>query len=231
MVKLYFDFGHGGIDTGAKAFGVNEKDLILAIGLIALKDLKRHNIEVVTTRTTDKTVSLRERSNKANKEKVDFFVSLHCNWFKDPKVHGLDTHIWTHTTKSENFAKIVNDEIFKSGLFRNNRGVKRSNFHVLRETYAPAILIELGFMSNKEENQILQNKQKELGLAISKAILKALNIKYIDLEKPKPKPEPKTKGFYRVVTDSYRIKDNAIQRQKELKAKGINTFLVYYDEP
>ena len=179
MSKILMDYGHGGTDPGGTGNNLREKDLTLSIGKKTTKILRDHGVEVVETRTTDKTVSLKERTNLANKEKVDALVSLHINAFTVITANGVETFSYPGSTKgSANLSKAIQDELVSSKLFKTNRGTKTANFHMLRESNMTAALTELGFITNKDDAQVLKTKEDELALALAKGILNYLGIKY-----------------------------------------------------
>ncbi len=74
MIRLCFDYGHGGIDPGAVYKGRKEKDDVLKLGLDVVKELRRYGIEVDETRTKDVTVSLNERGDFEKKKQYDYFI-------------------------------------------------------------------------------------------------------------------------------------------------------------
>lgn len=226
--KIVMDYGHGGNDPGAIGNGLREKDLTLSIGKKITAILKQHGVTVVETRNADKTVSLKARTDLANKEKVDMFASIHINSFTQASANGVETFSYPGSTNGAKLAKSIQDELVKAKLFKNNRGTKTANFHVLRETSMPAALTELGFITNKDDVAVLKSKQDELALAVAKGILNYLGISY---KKPTPTaPTPNGDGFYRVVVGSYKDKKNAEAQQEKLKKAGFDSFLAYYKE-
>lgn len=182
MTKVMNDYGHGGTDPGALGNGLREKDLTLAIGKKVDAILKKHGLVIVNSRTTDTTVSLTTRSTKANKENVKIFISIHINAFKDPKANGVETFSYPGSKEGAKLAKAIQDELVKAKLFKTNRGVKTANFHVLRETKAPAALTELGFITNVDDAQVLRTKQDDIAKAVATGVLNYLGIK--STEKP-----------------------------------------------
>ena len=180
MKKVFLDAGHGGKDPGALGNGLREKDIVLSISLKVGEVLKRHNVEVFYSRTTDVFIELIERANKANKLGVDVFVSLHCNSFSDEQAQGLETFSHPSSKNGTALAKCIQDSVLKDKLYTKNRGIKTANFSVLRNTKMTAALVELGFISNKEDSEILKNKQNKLAESVAKGILNFLGIKYIE---------------------------------------------------
>lgn len=196
MSKVFLDYGHGGSDPGAIGNGVREKDLTLQIGKKVARLLRNSKQTVVESRTTDRYLSLAQRTRLANNSKADLFVSIHINSFTRATAHGVETFSHTGSKNGAKLAKAIQDELVKTGLFRSNRGVKTANFYVIRNTTMPAALTELGFISNKEDVKIMTTKQDELAKAIADGILKYLGkgaSKPTTPSKPKPsKPAKKS---------------------------------------
>lgn len=223
-MKLYLDPGHGGTDPGASSNGLKEKNLTLKIALKIrnlLKDYK--NVAVKMSRTTDKTVSLGERTNEANSWKADYFLSIHINAF-DGKANGYEDFIFEDLSNSSKTAKLRNDmhdELKKLDFY--NRGKKKQNFHVLRETKMSSILTENGFIDNKEDAKKLKKDSflDEIAEAHVKGLEKAFNLK----KKENSDVQSNSNTFYRVVTGSFQDRKNAEQRVKDLKNKGFNSFI------
>lgn len=182
---VFLDAGHGGPDPGAIGNGINEKDITLPVALKTGEILKRHNVDVRYSRTTDTSVSgttnssveLSQRANMANSVNADVFVSIHCNSFKDGSAHGVETYSYPGSVKGAVLAKCIQDSVLESGLYTADRGTKTANFAVLRQTKMPAALIEMAFIKNKQDSDLLKYKQNEFAQAIAEGILKYLNTK------------------------------------------------------
>lgn len=171
------DAGHGGKDPGAVGNGLKEKDITLEVVKKIAEILKANGVHVNYSRTTDVYLSLTERTNKANSDKSDLFVSVHTNAHNTEKAHGVET--FSHPTSSKGL--ILSKNIHKhvladKSLYTTNRGTKTANFAVVRQTKMPSALIELAFITNKADAQILKTKQDAFALAIAKGILETLNI-------------------------------------------------------
>lgn len=222
MSRGTIDKGHGGKDPGAIGNGIKEKDITLMVGNDVVKILREHGVSITETRVIDKYVDLKVRSDISNKTNSDFFVSIHVNSFKDTKVNGLETFHFPNSIKGKKLAVAIHSQLVNDRIFKINRGVKTANFSVLRETKAPACLVELGFISNKGDVDILLRRNKDIAVSIAKGILEYLNIKYI------PPKYNDNDIYYRVVTGSFKNKNEAIKRQDELKKKGYDSFLLPY---
>jgi len=148
-MKWYLDFGHGGKDPGA--VGTNktkESDTVLKIGMLIKNNLEKAGEKVITTREKDLYYSLDYRSNKANKENCDYFISLHMNSATNKSAKGVEVWVYDEKSKVYNLAKNICINLSKD-INTHNRGVKISKkFSVLRKTKMPALLIEIDFISN-----------------------------------------------------------------------------------
>ncbi|MFR3569519.1 MAG: N-acetylmuramoyl-L-alanine amidase [Paraclostridium sordellii] len=171
MKTNMIDAGHGGYDSGAPGLhGCLEKDIVLEVSNKINDYLKTQDIKNINTRTTDVFVSLNERSNKANNLGVNSFVSIHCNSSDNPSAQGVETYCYKF--KYRPLADAIHSEIIKEGLYTKNRGVKEGNLHVVRETNMPACLVELGFITNEEDYNLIMNNKDRFAKAIAKGICK-----------------------------------------------------------
>ena len=165
---VYLDAGHGGYDPGASYFGISEKSLTLAIQSRVKAKLESEGYQVVTTRTSDTYVNLTDRSRAANASESDIFVSIHINASGSSAAQGIETYYYqpyaeypsrinatyhanpTRLSMSDTLANVIQSSLINA-TGAKNQGVKRQTFAVLRETTAPAVLLELGFLSNPQE--------------------------------------------------------------------------------
>ena len=165
---IYLDAGHGGYDPGASYFGISEKSLTLAIQSRVKAKLEAEGYQVVTTRTSDTYVDLADRSRAANASESDIFVSIHINASGSSAAKGIETYYYqpyaeypsrinatyhanpTRLSMSDTLANAIQSSLINA-TGAQNQGVKRQTFAVLRETTAPAVLLELGFLSNPQE--------------------------------------------------------------------------------
>ena len=165
---IYLDAGHGGYDPGASYFGISEKSLTLAIQSRVKAKLEAEGYQVMTTRTSDTYVDLTDRSRAANASESDIFVSIHNNASGSSAAQGIETYYYqpyaeypsrinatyhanpTRLSMSDTLANAIQSSLINA-TGAQNQGVKRQTFAVLRETTAPAVLLELGFLSNPQE--------------------------------------------------------------------------------
>lgn len=228
MNKVFIGVGHGGSDQGAAANGVKEKDLNLSIALGCKAELERHGVSVRMSRTKDENDPVSQEIAECNAFDPDLAVDIHNN------AGGGDGAEVFHSVaggKSTTLAANIISEIKKFG--QNSRGIKtkrNSNggdyYGFIRETKAPAVIVECAFVDNKNDIQIIDTKaeQKAMGVAIAKGILKTLGVAY--------KPETGVVGqtipdrVYRVQVGAYAVRANAEAMTKKLKAAGFDAIIV-----
>jgi len=174
---VMLDPGHGGEDDGAssKQPPIKEKDFTLAIATNLGARLAGAGFQIVYTRTNDTTVSLDDRSRLARRRKADIFISLHANFAPNPDASGVETYVLTPCgfSGTASGSRTPGWQIGNRNDFHNtllgfsvhsrlvavtnavDRGLKRQSFAVLRETCCPAILVEFGFLSNRDDVQAM----------------------------------------------------------------------------
>lgn len=170
-VKIVLDAGHGGKEPGCVINGVTEKDITQSIVLLLQEKLESEGAAVVLTRSTDYDVSLPGRSEIANNAGANYFISIHCNSYKeDSSVKGFECYYY-QSAESKNLAESITSSAGDYSI--STRTVKEENYAVLRETAIPAVLIEVGFLTNKEEREKLVSPeyQELLAEAITSGIL------------------------------------------------------------
>ena len=179
---IFLDPGHGGSDSGAVSNGLREKDLTLSVYNKVSSRLASLGYSVLTSRNTDKDVDLVSRADQANKSNADMFLSIHFNAGGRGASYGIETYYYMarpeytpainkdkhndpeRLEKSRKLAqKIQQSLVSKTGAY--DRGVKRETFAVLRETSIPSILVELGFIDNREEANIIKTNEYQEKLA------------------------------------------------------------------
>ncbi|MFD1851999.1 N-acetylmuramoyl-L-alanine amidase [Oceanobacillus bengalensis] len=167
---IVLDPGHGGYDSGAIGLnGTYEKSMTSITADYLADELHNAGANVIVTRSGDYFVSLEERARISNSYPTDAFISLHYNAFPIISAQGISTYYISQTGKA--LAKPVQTALTSStNLY--NRGIVQENFHVLRNTTAPAILIELGFITNPYDLSVVQNSSHQN--TVAKAITNGL---------------------------------------------------------
>lgn len=178
-IVVCIDPGHGGDEVGAVLDKRYEKDDTLKVAKLVEKYLKKQNIKVVMTRSKDKDVSLEERCKIANQKKAKVFVSIHRNSAKT----GSGVEIWCNSGKKEedtNLANAIMTNLEKTKMGQN-RGIKygtiegeTGDYYVLKNTNMPSCLIELGFISNSQDNKLLDDNKEEYAKAIADGIVQTI---------------------------------------------------------
>lgn len=157
---IMIDAGHGGTDEGAKVGSCIEKKIALKLSQIVKQMLELRGYQVRMTRNKDEFISLPKRVELSQVVKAKLFLSFHCNSSPNPDAHGIE--IFYHDSKdgfkqksSKRLASVALHHVLQH-TGAHSRGVKRGNFHVIRETNMPAILVEIGFLTNSSEREKLK---------------------------------------------------------------------------
>lgn len=166
---IVLDPGHGGYDPGATRNNVLEKNMTISIAKLIERNLKAQGATVIMTRTDDKFVSLEDRVVISNNKKPDIFVSVHINSSENANAHGIETHYYKDD--SLELAKAIHQSM-TTEIKETNRGILKSRFYVIRNTHQPSVLLELGFISNDDERNLLllPEQQEKFAKAIADGI-------------------------------------------------------------
>ncbi|MBR2402200.1 MAG: N-acetylmuramoyl-L-alanine amidase [Lachnospiraceae bacterium] len=177
------DAGHGGNDGGAEKSGILEKNIDLAI-VLALKELldaSDENIKVYYTRTDDSNPSYERRVGLANKSDADLFISVHNNSYRrSSAIKGTEvmySESFEGVFTSERLAEICMEELTDTLGSRDRGLLEGDNIYIIKNSEVPVALIEVGFMTNKEELRLLNSAeyQEKTAEAIYQAIFRALD--------------------------------------------------------
>lgn len=185
---VFLDPGHGGHDYGAssRSYGLREKALTLEIATSVGRILRRQGYEVGFSRTKDVYVSLPDRVQKAEARQASILVSIHLNSAPNPKGRGAEVYYYRskghresrRTVESRCLAKQILDHLSRDVPIYC-RGVKLGNFHVIRETTMPAVLVEAAFLTNPKDVLLLASMQcrQQVACAIAKGISDYLRLR------------------------------------------------------
>ena len=163
--RIVIDVGHGGKDSGAIGVnGIQEKDVVLNIAnaILELNNGLDNPLDIYLTRYSDTLFSLLDRTKLAKALKADLFVSLHCNHSDNANARGVEVYVANKESVNQHdstwLAFQLQDMLNKTLGFES-RGVKFANFQVLRDTidYCNSILVEMGFLSNLDEESYFTN--------------------------------------------------------------------------
>lgn len=181
---IVIDPGHGGRDPGAVGrAGVREKEVALAVALQLQTLLHRAGVYTRLTRTDDtdladpgatvrKPQDLRRRAEMANQAAADLFISIHANSFPSSIWSGAQTFYYPADGEGKRLAEAIQDALHRV-LGPTSRRPQPGNYRVLRDTVMPAVVVELGFLSNPAEEQLLADPayQERLAQALYEGIL------------------------------------------------------------
>jgi len=173
---VMLDAGHGGSDTGAIGVSkVYEKDITLSVTRRIQQRLESMGIKVLMTRENDRFVSLGERADLANRLLPSVFVSIHANSIPDPSFTGVMTFHFEGSEPGRLLANLIHGELL-SRTGAKDKGVRTANFFVLRETVVPAVLVEIGFLTNEYEETKLKDPlyQDIVAEAVSRGVFNYL---------------------------------------------------------
>ena len=166
MIKIYVDQGHNPreYNTGAEGNGFYEQDITYEVGRILYRLLKNNpNFDPRLSRPTEDTIlgtsnasSLTARVREANTWGADVFVSLHTNASPNPSANGTEALIYSRSsTEALGLAESILTELTQVTGLRNRGVIERPGLYVLKRTTMPAVLVEMGFITNRYEAELM----------------------------------------------------------------------------
>jgi N-acetylmuramoyl-L-alanine amidase len=234
MVKIMIDAGHDENTAGKRSLDGSLREFqfnkVVAEKMVYMLN-QYENVELSLAHNIHDGIdqSLKERTDLANSMKVDCYISVHAN-AGNTSARGIETYIHPNAD-SETYvlARAIHDNTVILTK-QNNRGIKRNDFHVLRETNMKAVLIECGFMTNVDDLHLL--KSEGYRHLCAEGIVRGL-VAYYDLKnKVIVKPPEQTKvdenTFYRVVAGSFNSRMLADMQSEALKKAGFTSFVDVY---
>lgn len=177
---IAIDAGHGGADPGAVGFnGTIEKEINLTLAEKLEALLTKKGAVVVMTRTADKTFSdvkkddLDQRIALVKKKKAELFLSLQCNAVPNGDLHGAQTFYYPESEKGKLLAESIQDHFIRTLRNTDREALTLSSAYVMKNLSIPAVMVEVGFLSNPEEEQLLNDKgyQEKIVAAVYGGIL------------------------------------------------------------
>lgn len=242
VMKIMLDAGHGYNTPGKRSpDGMREYEFSRAVANYARQLLVNYkNVTVYFSHSDQEDVSLRERTDKANRLDVDIFVSIHANAYGSGgwnNTGGIETYVYpTRPPLAYELAqKIQRNLVLSTGL--ENRGVKTADFHVLRETKMDAVLAECGFMTNQEEVKLLRSEtyRKTVAEAIVKALIDQFKLQPLTNAAPSialaPTKSPaltankSAGGRYKVQAGAFDDEQNAQELAERLRKAGFDAYI------
>ena len=167
-MKITIDPGHSGpFEPGACSRNLTESEVVMTIGQALAGLLAAAGHDVLLTRTGDiKTDDLAFRADMANNQPADLFISLHCNSAESAAAQGTEVYCFPGSIQGAALADCIRKRIV-AALATVDRGTKEANFQVLRETAAPAVLVETGFISSPSDRPKLASLAGRVAFAIA----------------------------------------------------------------
>lgn len=177
---VVIDAGHGGYDIGAiGGKKTKEKNVTIPIALKIGSILESKGIKVLYTRKSDNVAwpknikaDLKARTEISNKANADLFISIHANSSIFRSAKGMETYYAPQNSKAKSLAGSIQDQLVKN-IKLSNRGIKSDNYYVFKNTRATSVLVELAFITNSQEERILNNSsyQNKYASSIAAGIL------------------------------------------------------------
>ena len=243
---IMLDAGHGGKDPGSVYEGRQEKDDTLKLTLAVGEQLQNAGIDVEYTRTTDIYESPYQKALEANEAEVDFFISFHRNSSEQPERYsGVECLLYDLSGEKYRMAENINAQLETAGFV--NLGIKaRPNLVVLRKTKMPAVLVEMGFINSRTDNQLFDRNFDDIVNAVSSAVISTLrpvreiytvqtgaysNTIYAKklcrelTEQDFPAYIDESGRYDRVLVGRYSELDEAAAMEKQLKKNGYSTLI------
>lgn len=172
-MKVFINPGHapnGVPDPGACGCGLRESDVVATVGHLVEGYLTAAGCEVKLLQSD----SLSEISDTANEWGADCFVSIHCNSAETDTARGVETFSYHGSSNGWGLSKCIQNQIV--GAFATidktfpDRGCKTANYHVIRETDMPAVLVEMAFINNAEDAKLLKHNADDFARAIARGV-------------------------------------------------------------
>lgn len=225
MVKVFIDAGHGGTDSGASANGIKEKDIVLKIAKKVQSYLQDYNdVSIKMSRTTDVYLSLKQRTDMANAWGADYFLSIHVNAGGGTGFESFVYSTISDTSKTNSIRNQIHDEIMKV-IGMRDRGKKKANLHVLRESKMASCLTENGFIDTKADADQMKSSAwiDKVGKAHAVGIAKAFGLK------KKTSSGDGTSGTYKLTKDTagYVTAADAKANRNQMTTVKAGTYYIY----
>ncbi|MBR5312880.1 MAG: N-acetylmuramoyl-L-alanine amidase [Clostridia bacterium] len=185
VTKIYIDQGHNPVNpnAGSEGNGFREQDLVYRIGQLTAEALQAYGFDVRLSRPTPETIlgtsnttSLQARVNDANAWGADYFISLHTNASVIPSASGSEAFVFRRYSDAEILADNILEQLnYATGLA--DRGTTaRPGLYVLRKTRMPAVLVELGFISNPADAELMAYSPQLFSAGVTNGILAYLGM-------------------------------------------------------
>ncbi|MGL2962998.1 N-acetylmuramoyl-L-alanine amidase family protein [Flavobacterium sp. RSB2_4_14] len=166
-ITIVIDAGHGGHDLGADQNDFYEKDLANSISKKINELNIDKNIKIHFTREDDSFIELQKRVDFTNAIKPDLLISLHVNKNKNTTTNGFEVFVSDKSIAYEKSNELAQKLVmnFEKSTPLKNRGVRTAPFSVLKKSEVPAILIEMGFISNENDRKYITSSEGQTQIA------------------------------------------------------------------
>ena len=177
---IVIDPGHGGYDVGAQNGQIYEKDVNLTVAEYVCDILSKNGYIPIMTRNSDVFVSVEDRVDFSNNMNPKLFVSIHCNDNEDSSANGTEILYNVNDSGESNsslwLSQILLDSITSTVSTRKRNVISGNSIHIVRQSNVPVALIEMGFMSNAEDFELLSTSQgqKRFAQGIAEGIIRAM---------------------------------------------------------
>lgn len=169
---IVLDAGHGGKDGGAVgANGTVEKEITFITAEHIRQELQKYDATVQFTRMGDIFVELEDR---VQMDYADLFISIHYDGFESEEVNGITTYYYHQ--RDEQMARTIHQNIMDEELDARDRGVSHGDYYVLRENQVPAVLLELGYITNPQDEERMNQEdfQQHIAQAVADGVIQSL---------------------------------------------------------
>lgn len=166
QINVVIDAGHGGSDVGTMIDNLSEKQIVERIIAKIQTFNKNKNIIIHFTRSEDKFIPLKDRTDFINTIRPDLVLSLHVNASANPNTSGLEFYVSKDSKSYEKSAVIA--EKFQTKFTASNwkvNEIKTANYHILQKSEVPAVLMEIGYLSNKKDQKLMENNTEQNQIA------------------------------------------------------------------
>lgn len=186
IIKIYIDQGHNpeGVNAGAEGNGMREQDINYDVGIYLaelLRDTGEFDVRLSrptpeTSLGTSNATSLQARVNDANSWGADYFISIHTNASENPAANGTEVYVYSRSSAAFPLAEDIQESIVEY-MGTRDLGVKENpSLYVLRRTNMPALLVELAFITNTSDAELLRNDRYRFAYSIYKGMLEFFDI-------------------------------------------------------
>ena len=168
---VVIDAGHGGRDPGAAHHGFREKDIVLDVALMVAETLRVSGVDARMTRSTDTFIELNDRAALAQEVGAKLFVSLHCDSAPNRRARGFTIYApQSRMRQTSSFAAVMEKSMLTTNM--TSRGIRSAGFRVLLRTRCPALLVEMGYLSNRYDARVLgsESSRRAIARAVANAV-------------------------------------------------------------